>query len=180
MKKWAKILIFLGLALIVFVSLTYCFVVLWFLPKHRDVIIEKANLYNVDKNLVLAIAKKESKFDENALSSAGAMGIMQIMPRTALWISEEIGLEDFEISDLNNAEINIEMGVFYLSYLSKKFNNLSTIICAYNAGETTVLNWLNSSEYSGDGKTLNKIPYKETENYLKGVIFNLKVYQLLS
>ena len=86
---------------------------------------------------------------------------MQIMPSTATFVANQVGLQNF---DLTHPKDNITLGVASLSYLGKKF------ICAYNAGETKVKEWV---------KTDGKIPYPETKTYLKRVTLNQKIYNAL-
>ena len=61
-----------------------------------------------------------------------------------------------------------------------RFEDVDVVICAYNAGETVVRSWLNDNYYSNDGKTLSKIPYQETQNYLKKVKYNQNVYRKIA
>lgn len=143
---------------------------------HNEVLsaIEKTNL---DENLIFAIIKAESSFRPKKISHKGAIGLMQIMPETAEFISKTVFL-DVKF-DLENSKDNILLGVTYLLYLIEKFENIKTALAAYNAGEGRVSNWLNNRKYSSNGKTLDFIPYKETEIYLKRVTQYTKIYSLL-
>jgi soluble lytic murein transglycosylase len=102
---------------------------------------------------------------------------MQVKLETANYMASLCGEQALVESDLFVPEINIKIGTRYFAYLFNKFENLEVSICAYNAGETVVRDWLNSSEFSADGKTLQKIPYAETQRYLKKVMFNYGVYK---
>lgn len=157
--------------------------------KYTDEIYASSEEFGVDKELIASIINAESHFNENALSNKGAVGLMQIMPSTAEWIinnnlSKFEDYQDFKNlyntqsgqCELFNPSINIRLGTFYISYLIKKFNNVDTALCAYNAGEGKVKEWLNNSEYSIDKISLQKIPYNETKNYVQKVNLNLKVY----
>ena len=136
-------------------------------PKDIAVIARKtAEKYNVDGDLVLAVIKCESGFDEKALSVKGACGLMQLMPETYYYICDKAGITR---GDIFNAENNIEAGVAYLSYLSNRFDGLNEVICAYNAGEGTIKRWLDNELYSSDKKSLKIVPYIETADYLKKV-----------
>ncbi len=125
--------------------------------------------------LVLAIAKAESDFRENAVSPKGAMGVCQIMPKTAEWCAGQMGIE-YNESMLLDAETNIKIAVFYLDYLSRKFDEISAI-CAYNAGEGNVLGWMLDENLYQNGE-LKSIPFPETENYLKKVQSYQKKFKL--
>jgi len=106
---------------------------------------------------------------------------MQIMPETGEWIAEKINLDNFTKEDLFDCEKNIMMGVWYISYLSDRFNgNLDNTIAAYNAGPTNVSKWLLEKEFSLDGENLTDIPFEETKKYREKVnnAYNmyLKIY----
>ena len=103
---------------------------------------------------------------------------MQLMPSTAKWIYNTIYEDEFNIEKLYNEEINIELGTFYLNYLFNKFDNIIYVLCAYNAGETTVRNWQLDFSYNNIKLTENNIPYLETKKYVRNILNNLKVYSL--
>ena len=131
---------------------------------------------SIPPNFVLAIIKTESSFDKDKISSKGAVGLMQIMPETANYVSElYFAGENF---DLKSERENILIGVSYLIYLFDKFEDKKTVLSAYNAGEGRVYDWLDNSNYSKDGKTLFNIPFEETDNYVKRVLRFEKAYGL--
>ena len=142
-------------------------------PKKYSIQIQTySKQFNLDCNLVYATINTESSFNPNAKSKSGAMGLMQLMPTTAVWIAGELN-ENFEIENLYSPETNIKYGCFYLRYLLNKFNNETYAICAYNAGETVVRGWINSQkEFT--------IIYPETANYVKKVNRSKKVYKVLN
>jgi len=132
--------------------------------------------YGVEMPLIYAVIKAESKFDANAVSSANAYGLMQILPSTGEWIAKNIDYKNYDDSLLFDPDCNIEFGCWYLNWLMKRealhYNesqNIDLIIAAYNAGHNTVENWLEDPKYSSDGKTLENIPYGETASYVKTV-----------
>lgn len=131
----------------------------------------------VDEALVYAVIKTESNFDPDARSSAGAMGLMQIMPDTFTWLQTYyIENDSHRVEDLYTPEINIEYGVQLLSILLNKYESEDAAVCAYNAGIVNVDEWLQNPEYSDDGKTLKAVPFEETDNYRKKVARNKSVY----
>lgn len=143
------------------------------LPKKYETVIEHiAREYGVDGNLVFAMVRAESNFKEDAVSSAGARGLMQLMPSTALFIENNIG----NSLDICDAEDNIRMGVWYVAYLGKKFDTLDEVLAAYNAGEGTVRKWLNDERFTDGNGSLTEIPYSETRNYVKRVKNFYKYY----
>lgn len=135
-------------------------------------IVEESGL-NV--NLVYAVMKAESGFDEKATSRAGATGLMQLMPATAEFICEKEGVE-FDLARLTEGEYNVRLGCLYLAYLLERFPVEETALCAFNAGEGTVSGWLSNSVYSADGVSLDEIPYAETRAYVKKVAKIRKIY----
>lgn len=153
--------------------------------KFEEEIVEYSAAFGVDPALVASIINAESGFREDVVSKKGAVGLMQIMPKTGKWALERLSGQSVEIEFLSNEkdgilflpEENIKIGTYYLSYLIEKFKDLNLVICAYNAGEGTVSSWLSNSNYSKDKKTLETVPYKETANYLEKVLRNLEVYQ---
>lgn len=134
---------------------------------YDDLVEKYSNEYRLEKEFVLAIIKAESNFDEKAVSKSGAMGLMQIIPSTAKWISEE--LDDFYLKEnLFDAETNIRYGCFYLNYLFSKFNSINEVICAYNAGEGVVRQWLDENGNLIESKISigeTKIYYEKVKTY---------------
>lgn len=114
-----------------------------------DVIETISNIYGVPSNLVGAIIEVESAFDERAVSRTGAMGLMQLMPKTA---------ERFSVIDPFNAEQNIDAGARYLRLLMDEFVSVELILAAYNAGEEAVRRYGNRVP-----------PYSETQSYVERV-----------
>ncbi len=173
MKK-QKILLILSLVLIFILLLGGVLFFVAFPIKHKNLVAKYANIYDLNEELVLSLINVESSFDENALSNAGAMGLMQILPSTAMEIAPKIGLNDFKPNDLYNPEININIGCYYLRYLLNLFENDEVkALCAYNAGFNRVYEWLDEK-----GK-LTEIAYKETRNYVKKIQRNIKVYKYI-
>jgi len=155
----------------------------WFLklfyPFPHKAIIEEASLkHEIDARLILAVIKVESKFNEKALSSKDARGLMQILPDTGQWIAKELNYKDFNADLLYEPKHNINIGTWYLKYLLKQFNgNMIAALAAYNGGETNVKKWLNQGTWSGSIDDLESIPFKETRNYVYKVIVDFKTYQ---
>ncbi len=148
-----------------------------FKTKYKDIVFASANQFDVLPSLIFAVLKAESKFNQNAKSRANAIGLMQIKLSTANYMLSIENQDEITETELFDPKTNINLGAKYLSYLINKFEDFEVSICAYNAGETVVGEWLKNSEYSKDGKTLNQIPYKETREYLQKVLFNQKVYK---
>lgn len=131
--------------------------------------------YGVDKVLVYAVIKTESGFDPKAKSSENALGLTQILPMTFDWLSFKIG-DGAELDDLYEPETSIKYGTWFLDYLIEKYGKTETAVAAYHAGPGQVSEWLENDEYSDDGKTLKKIPFKDTNYYVEKVMKAYDVY----
>ena len=140
-------------------------------PLHYEDLIEKyAGEYQLDPARVAAVIYCESSFRSAAVSSAGALGLMQIMPETGQWISEKLGEDDYEVENLTVPDTNIRYGCWYLNYLDNRFDgDLTKATAAYHAGGGKVNEWLKDERYSADGDTLTDIPFKQTNAYVKNV-----------
>lgn len=133
--------------------------------------------YDLDPCLVFAVIRTESFFTPDAVSGAGAQGLMQIMPETGEWIAWRQGKE-YDESRIFEPDYNIDLGCWLLSFLLEKYNgDVELAAAAYNAGHSAVNRWLDDPKYY-DGKNLT-IPYEETENYVKKVKDAYEKYQFL-
>lgn len=138
-----------------------------FPQKHKTQITYCAKLYNLDENLIYAVAFCESGFNPKAKSNKGAVGIMQLMPSTAKWCCERMGIE-YSYQKLYDPNFNIRIGSYYLSYLKDKFKTEKQILWAYNAGEGKIKDWTNDADV-----------YTETRAYVKKINFIKTVYGFL-
>lgn len=165
-------------------------------PTNYEEIIDRySKEYNVPKAVIFAVVKTESDFDPNAESSAGAIGLMQMMPSTFEWLTGEEHLgEELPTSKLTDPEVSIRYGTYYLAYLRSKFTpaptegdteaiasatNWDTIFAAYNAGEGNVAKWLKDPEYADGNGGLKSIPFSETRSYVSKVNSALEMYEKL-
>ena len=180
-----KVLLCFAVAIIFLLALVLSYFFISFKTEFDDCVTLASNQFGVDKSLIFSIIKAESKFNKNAKSPKGAIGLMQVKLSTANYMFEKNNTE-FEFlsnktllfeNDLLDPKTNIMIGTKYIKYLLDKFDNVDVSICAYNAGETVVRGWLQNKEYSKDGKTLLKIPYVETDRYLNRVKFNQFFYK---
>jgi soluble lytic murein transglycosylase len=147
--------------------------------EYKELIAQYSAEYGVDEYLVMSMINAESRYKENAASSQGALGLMQITEPTAAWIAKTMGDKDFDVEELYDPETNIKMGTWYIGNLKKAFGDDELALAAYNAGRGNVSAWLQDPEISPDGTSLDKIPFKETEKYIKKVIEDIKIYKLL-
>ncbi len=148
--------------------------------KYSEIVVPEAMKNGLEPELVYAIIKAESDFNPDAVSSAGAMGLMQMTPSTFEWVQTMIPSDPaYEKEALFDPEINIRYGCKYLSWNLKQFGDLETALCSYNAGPGNVNKWLENQEYSPDGKTLQYIPFKDTEAYVENVMRYYEKYKEL-
>lgn len=147
--------------------------------KYSDYIIKYSKQNNLDPMFVAAVIKTESNFNEKALSNKNAYGLMQITAETAQWSSQKMGIVNFRLYMLNDPELNIKMGCWYLNNLNREFGNFDLVLAAYNGGRGNVEKWLKDSNHSIDGKNLQYIPFKETDKYVKRVNVNYSIYKFL-
>ena len=123
--------------------------------------------YGVPAELVYAIVKNESKFDVNARSRVGAVGLMQLMPSTAEEIAAKLSLPEFDITD---ADTNIRFGVYYMAYLYRNTGRIwENAVAAYNCGIGKVMSWISDPAFSENGE-LKTIPIEETRLYVERVL----------
>ncbi|HLA00618.1 MAG TPA: transglycosylase SLT domain-containing protein, partial [Thermodesulfovibrionales bacterium] len=103
--------------------------------------------YSIDPFLVLSVMREESTFDPNARSTAGALGLMQLMPQTAFRLNRDLHLRITNVSHVCNVRNNIHVGTFYLSTLIREFGSYAYALAAYNAGEEKVRKWIQKGNY---------------------------------
>ena len=147
--------------------------------KYEELVEEYSQKYDLDPFLVLAVIKVESSFRHNAVSHRNARGLMQITDGTGEWGAEKIGMKDFSPDKLYEPEDNIHIGCWYLSTLYREFGDTDLVLAAYNAGSGNVTKWLADRGLSADGKALDRIPFIETENYIRKVKNSYIIYKKL-
>ncbi|MBR2449443.1 MAG: lytic transglycosylase domain-containing protein [Clostridia bacterium] len=143
---------------------------------YKEAVIKYSDYYGLNSTLIFSVIKVESSFNKNAVSDAGALGLMQITPDTGKYIAKLQGIERYDLTDPTT---NINFGCYYIKYLIMKFDNLDTALCAYNAGEGNVSLWLQNKEYSADGTTLTNVPFTETREYIKKIHQTFSKYKKL-
>ena len=147
-------------------------------PRYRDLIEKYAAEYDLNPAYVSAIIMQESGFDPRAVSSKGAMGLMQFMPDTFEWVAPNCGISKNVVSAVYEPENAIKMGCYLLRYICRKIGSDDPVLvaCAYHAGWGTVPSWI--KDYSTDGKTLkvSQIPKSDTRTYAGRVLNSYAIY----
>ena len=132
----------------------------------------------VDAYLVTAVMREESAYNPSAVSVAGALGLMQIMPQTGQKIAAQLDAQPFNRDRLFEPCYNIRVGSWYLRHLVEKFgNNLAYVIAAYNAGPEVVSRWVQQAAGKDQDEFIESIPYTETRNYVKKVLRSYGEYK---
>ena len=153
------------------------FVYMW---DYQQDIVTYSKKNNVDPFLVAAIIKNESNFKHDAVSKVGAVGLMQIMPETGRWIAEQMGLENYQDSDLYQTRKNIRMGCWYVGELEHEFqHNLVLLMVAYNAGRGQTHEWMQENAWDYNFNDIKSIPYPDTREYVAKVLQDRDKYYLL-
>jgi soluble lytic murein transglycosylase len=143
------------------------------------IVSEIADKNTVDPHLILALIREESRFDPDAVSSSGALGLMQLMPYTAHRVKKDIVIELGDDSEIHDIQKNISLGTYYFSKLLQEFGEIPLAIGAYNAGENAMRRWLFDSQHNSLDEFIEDIPYKETRNYVKKVLKSYWKYKTL-
>ena len=128
-----------------------------------------ARRYGVPLSLVMGVMRQESAFSSKAESSAGALGLMQIMPLTGQYLARVPMSEPWDPAILLEPSVNVMLGVKYLSELQNRFGDLELVLAAYNAGPSAVQRWLNRRP-EDLAAFVEAIPYDETRDYVVKVI----------
>lgn len=168
-------LLAMGLALV-----AYRYVLLSLYPvPYRDLIWRYATENNLDPYLVAAVIKVESNFRPDAVSSKGAVGLMQVMPDTARWAAGRMGIPAPTTGELSDPETNIRIGTWYLAALQTEFGNWVLSLAAYNAGRGVVRDWVDNGVLAGHNPVADQIPFGETKSFVRRVLQAQQRYRQL-
>ena len=135
--------------------------------------------YGVPETLIFSVIRTESSFDSGAVSSVGAVGLMQLLPDTFTWLTDEILFEHLETGMLYDPETNIRYGTYYLSRLYDRYGRWDLALAAYNGGPGNVDKWLADDNYADGEGGLRRIPFKETRQFVKKVTDAWDMYERL-
>jgi peptidoglycan lytic transglycosylase len=129
-----------------------------------------------DEALLLSVARQESRFAPDIVSSAGAVGLMQLMPPTARWIAKQMGRSDYRSSQIADLATNTQFGAFYFKYWQDRLDGMPVLAAAaYNAGPSRAQAWRNGAPLEG-AIWVESIPFNETRDYVKKVLANAMFY----
>ena len=137
--------------------------------KYESLVESNAAEWQVPETLIFATIQTESGFDPEARSDVGARGLMQMTEETFDWLrtKEDLGDPNLTFEDLDEPEVSIAYGTYFLQLLLNEFDgDIRTAMSAYHAGRGSVHSWLEQKQYSDNGVTLNAIPKQDTEHYV--------------
>ncbi|MBK1724868.1 transglycosylase SLT domain-containing protein [Thiocystis violacea] len=143
--------------------------------QHHALILEQAWQTGIEPTWILAILRQESVFAHTVASSAGAVGLMQLMPKTAVAVADRLGLDEPSRWDLIDPALNIALGSTYLAEMRDRFGHPALATAAYNAGPHRVERWLPSQCTDADLWIAN-IPFRETRGYVERVMAYRVIY----
>ena len=147
-----------------------------YLAPYKEILAGAAQQSGLDEALVFGLVRQESRFRADAISSAGAVGLMQLMPPTAKWVAKQLGKSDYRPSQIGDVATNARFGSFYFKYWLDKFDNLPLLaIAGYNAGPGRAQAWRSARPIEG-AIYAETIPFNETRDYVKKVLANATLY----
>lgn len=147
-----------------------------FVAPYRELAQRAARDNDIDEAWVFGLMRQESRFINVARSSVGASGLMQVMPATARWIAQRLGIKRFDTREMNDPARNIQFGAYYLSHVQRTLDNSPVLAtAAYNAGPGRAQRWRDSRPMES-AVYIESIPFVETREYVKKVMSNAMYY----
>jgi soluble lytic murein transglycosylase len=147
-----------------------------FLAPYRELARQAASDNQIDEAWVFGLMRQESRFINVARSNVGAAGLMQIMPATARWIAQRLGIKKFNTSEMQDPARNIQFGSYYLKHVQTSLDGSPVLAtAAYNAGPGRAQRW-RSSQPMEAAVYIESIPFTETRDYVKKVMSNAMYY----
>jgi soluble lytic murein transglycosylase len=147
---------------------------------YREMVLREAREWGVDPFLLAGLIRQESAWVADIVSSAGAIGLMQVMPATGRGLARQLGVEGFTEASLETPEVNLHLGArFLVDVLSRYGADLPLALSAYNAGPSRADRWRTFPEAADPLHLTERIPFTETRGYVKNVTRNLRLYEAL-
>ncbi len=147
---------------------------------YRDAVLAEARRHGIDPFLAAGLIRQESLFNARAVSPAGAVGLMQVMPATGARLARRLGIAPFDEQMLREPLINIRLGMQFLADMIAEYDGrIEAVLAAYNAGPTRVDRWKEFPEWDDPELFSERIPFEETRDYVKIVQQNARLYDVL-
>jgi peptidoglycan lytic transglycosylase len=148
-----------------------------YLTPYRAEFGNAAREQGIDEELLYGIARQESRFVADIVSSAGAVGLMQLMPATARWVAKQLTVTDYSPARIANVDLNTQFGAFYFKYWQERLGRLPALAAAaYNAGPSRAQAWRPAEGTLEGAVWVETIPFNETRDYVKRVLANTMLY----
>jgi len=148
-----------------------------YLTPYRAQFAAAAHEQGIDEELLYGIARQESRFVADIVSSAGAVGLMQLMPGTARWVAKKLAVSDYSASRIADVELNTQFGAFYFKHWLDRLGGLPVLAAAaYNAGPSRAQAWRPAAAPLEGAIWVETIPFDETRDYVKRVLANTMLY----
>jgi len=147
-----------------------------YLAPYRNEFDAAARAHDIDVAFLYGIARQESRFNLDIVSSAGAVGLMQLMPGTARWVAKQMNRADYRPARIGEPETNTQFGAFYFKYWLDRLDGMPALAAAaYNAGPGRAQAWRPVAPLEG-AIWVETIPFNETRDYVKKVLANAQIY----
>jgi soluble lytic murein transglycosylase len=147
-----------------------------YLAPYRAALGDNARAQQLEEAWVLGLVRQESRFAPAVKSSAGAAGLMQLMPATAKWVAGRMGMHDYSWARVTDAQVNAALGTYYLRHVLDDLDgNPVLAAAAYNAGPGRARKWRDTRPLEG-AIYAETIPFNETRDYVKKVMNNTMYY----
>ena len=146
---------------------------------YRDLFGEYSKSHGLDEAWVLGLVRQESRFISEARSSAGAAGLMQVMPRTARFVASRMGMRNYRAKSVTEVQTNVSLGTGYLKLVLEQLGHPVLASAAYNAGPGRAKRWRDPEKSLEGAIYAETIPFGETRRYVKKVMANSVFYSQL-
>jgi len=150
-----------------------------YLSPYQERVTPRVQRLSLDPAFVYGLMRQESRFVSRVSSSAGAQGLMQVMPATARWVAGKVGMPSPNVYELNDVDTNVTLGTHYLRMMLDDLHNHPVLAsAAYNAGPGRARRWRDDKPLEG-AVYAETIPFNETRDYVKKVMSNAVYYAAL-
>ena len=144
----------------------------------EDKLRARSESYALDPYLVAGLIRQESEFNPQAVSRAGALGLMQVMPATGQELARRLGVGGFSKARLFEPDLSLRFGTYHLKEVINQFNgDLEIALAAYNAGATRAKTWISWRDFPEPAAFVETIPFTETRGYVQAVLRNRETYR---
>jgi soluble lytic murein transglycosylase len=148
-----------------------------YLAPYREQFATAAREQDIAEEMLYGIARQESRFVADIVSSAGAVGLMQLMPATARWVAKQLAVSDYSPRRIADVDLNTQFGAFYFRHWLERLDRLPVLAAAaYNAGPSRAQAWRPAATPLEGAIWVDTIPFNETRDYVKRVLANAMVY----